>query len=137
MLTKAEIYDFIRTRKLAVLASIGPQGEPQAALIGIAVSLELEIIFDTVKSSRKFANLVARPRIALVIGWKGETTVQYEGIASELLGAELARAKEIYFKTWPEGREHEQWPGIAYFLVRPTWLRYSDFDLRRIEEMRL
>lgn len=22
---------------------------------------------------------------------------------------------------------HESWPGIAYFRVKPVWLRYSDF----------
>jgi hypothetical protein len=29
------------------------------------------------------------------------------------------------------------WPGIAYFVVRPRWIRYSDFAQKppRIEEM--
>jgi hypothetical protein len=29
------------------------------------------------------------------------------------------------------------WPGITWFVVRPTWIRYSDFDQRPplIEEM--
>jgi len=129
-------YAFIRARELAVISSIGPSGEPQSALVGIAVSPQLEIIFDTVQSSRKYPNLKADPRIAAVIGWEGEQTVQYEGLALDPTGDELARAKEIYFAAWPSGVERQQWPGIAYFLIQPRWLRYSDFDTGRIEEIR-
>ena len=54
--------------------------------------------------------------------------MQYEGHATELHGPELAKYKEIYFRTWPDGPSRESWPSIAYFVVRPTWIRYSDFD---------
>ncbi len=131
------VYKFIEARKYGVISSIGPSGEPQSALVGIAVSAELEIVFDTVKTSRKFPNLKADPRIAVVIGWEGEQTVQYEGIAVEPEDGELLRAKAVYFAAWPSGVERQKWPGIAYFLIRPTWLRYSDFDTGRVEEMRL
>ena len=131
------VYKFIEARKYGVISSIGPSGEPQSALVGIAVSAELEIVFDTVKTSRKFPNLKADPRIAVVIGWEGEQTVQYEGVAMEPEDGELLRAKAVYFAAWPSGVERQKWPGIAYFLIRPTWLRYSDFDTGRVEEMRL
>jgi len=133
---REEIFEFIRKRTLAVISSIGPRGEPQSALVGIAVSPELQIVFDTVKTSRKYPNIKADSRIAVVIGWEGEQTVQYEGLAVEPEGEELHRAKQIYFAAWPSGVERQQWPGIAYFLIRPRWLRYSDFDTGRIEEMR-
>ena len=135
-MNREEIFEFIRKRNLAVISSIGPEGEPQSALVGIAVSPELQMVFDTVKTSRKYPNLKVDSRIAVVIGWEGEQTVQYEGLAVEPEGEELARAKQIYFAAWPSGVERQQWPGIAYFLVRPVWLRYSDFDTGRIEEMR-
>ena len=131
-----EVFEFIRKRKLAVISSVGPEGDPQSALVGIAVSPQLQIVFDTVKASRKYPNLKADPRIAVVIGWEGEQTVQYEGLAVEPEGEELARAKHIYFAAWPSGVERQQWPGIAYFLLKPRWLRYSDFDTGRIEELR-
>lgn len=34
----------------------------------------------------------------------------------------------IYFKAWPDGPTRMNWPGIVYFVVRPQWIRYSDFD---------
>jgi hypothetical protein len=126
---------FLGAHKYGVISTIGPDGEPQSALVGIAVTPELEIVFDTVKTSRKYPNLMADPRIAIVIGWEGEQTVQYEGISVEPIDEELARAKQAYFITWPDGIERQLWPGIAYFLVQPKWLRYSDFDTGRIEEV--
>jgi general stress protein 26 len=130
-----ELYNFIHARKLAVLSTTASNGNPQSALVGIALSTELQIVFDTVKSSRKYANLKADPRISFVIGWDAETTVQYEGIATEPNGEALRQAQEFYFKAWPSCIEHQQWPDITWFLVTPLWIRYSDFDTRRIEEL--
>jgi general stress protein 26 len=121
------VYEFIDRHGLAVQASVDDAGRPQASVIGIIVTEALELFFDTVESSRKCKNLRARPRIALVIGWDDEQTVQYEGIADEPRRVELARLKEVYFSRFPEGVAREEWPGIAYFRVRPTWIRYSDF----------
>jgi len=129
-----ELYDFIRARKLAVISTTSPGGDPQSALVGVAVSPELHIVFDTVKSSRKYANLKADPRISLVTGWDAEITVQYEGIAVEPEGDALDQAKSLYFKTWPDGVERQQWPGITWFFITPRWIRYSDFDSGRIED---
>lgn len=84
--------------------------------------------FDTVQSTRKYANLTARSACSFVVGWAGEQTVQYEGIAVEPAGEELRRCQEIYFRVWPDGPARMSWPGIAYFVVRPRWIRYSDFD---------
>jgi hypothetical protein len=53
--------------------------------------------------------------------------VQYEGLADEPGGEELARCKALYFARFPDGPTREGWPGITYFRVRPTWVRYSDF----------
>jgi pyridoxine/pyridoxamine 5'-phosphate oxidase len=130
------VHEFIAARKYGVVSSIGPGGEPQSALVGIAVSPNLEIVFDTVRTSRKYPNLKADPRIAIVVGWEGEQTVQYQGLAVEPEEGELLRAKATYFGAWPSGIERQKWPGIAYFLIQPTWVRYSDFDTGRVEEMR-
>jgi hypothetical protein len=62
------------------------------------------------------------------VGWAGEQTVQFEGIASEPNGLDLKRYQEIYFRVWPEGQVHLNWPDIAYFVARPRWIRFSDYD---------
>jgi general stress protein 26 len=127
-MNKKELFHFIDKCDLAVLASVSSSSGPQATLMGIAVTAELEVVFDTLKTSRKYQNLTLNPRVAFVIGWENETTVQYEGQAEELHGPELQLYKEVYFRKWPDGRERENWPNICYFRVRPTWIRYSDFN---------
>ena len=127
-MTEVDLYNFIARNKLGVLGSIGDRKAPQSALVGIAVTPQLEIIFDTVKSSRKYRNLITRATCSFVIGWAGEQTVQYEGEAEELSGATLERCQKVYFQAWPDGPSRLSWPGIVYFVVRPRWIRYSDFD---------
>ena len=133
-----EAFAFMNRESLAVLATVDETGQPEAALMGFAVTPELEIIFDTVKSSRKYPNLKKNPRVAWVIGCTTEVTVQYEGIAEEVEGEELVKYKRPYFAKFPDGPARESWPGITYFAVRPKWVRYCDYDpaKRRIEEMR-
>jgi pyridoxine/pyridoxamine 5'-phosphate oxidase len=137
--TPAEVYRFLREHRLAVISTTGPAASPQAAVIGIAVTEALDIIFDTVTTSRKYANLCADPRVALVIGWDLGQTVQLEGTAEVLSGPELDACKPDYFALWPDGRDRERWPDIAYIRVRPRWLRYSDYSRAppRVEELRL
>jgi hypothetical protein len=124
--TSAEIVQFMRQSKYAVVASCSRDGSPQAAVVGIVVSEALEVFFDTLGGSRKIANLRDDPRVALVM-WVGERTVQYEGIADEPSGAELDRLRELYFETFPDGRERAGWPDITYVRARPHWIRSSDF----------
>jgi len=127
-----ELAEFIGRCDLAVAGYISPEGSPQSAVLAIAVTPELEIVFDTVGSSRKYRSLTANPKCSVTM-WIGEITVQFEGIAEET-GLDLY--KEAYFKKLPDGRERLQWAGITYFVVRPKWIRYSDFLARppRIEE---
>ena len=124
------LYSFMSKHRYGVISSISAEGTPQSALVGIAVSPELEIIFDTVRSSRKYPNLVARPACSFVVGWAGEQTVQFEGTAREPSGSDLERCQQIYYAVWPDGQARLSWPGMTYFAVRPRWIRYSDFDQR-------
>jgi len=126
-MTRAEFYRFMKRCRLGVLGTVGESGLPQSALIGIAVSDQLEVVFDTVKSSRKYRNLVANPACSLAVGWSGADTVQYEGVAEELQASALDAYQQLYFSVWPDGPSRLAWPGIVYFVVRPSWIRYSDF----------
>jgi hypothetical protein len=73
------LYTFMTQHRYGVVSSISASNTPQSALVGIAVTPDLEIIFDTVKTSRKYSNLIARPLCSFAVGWSGEQTVQFEG----------------------------------------------------------
>jgi hypothetical protein len=129
-MTRFELYEFMAGHALGVLGSISADGMPQSALVGIAVTEELEIIFDTLDSTRKYRNLVTNSKASFVVGWEGETTVQFEGEAFLPVGEDLERYKKNYFAKWPDGPNRQSWPGLVYFVVRPRWIRYSDFNQR-------
>ena len=126
-MTRAELLAFLRRYRIAVEASVDSNGAPQAAVVGIAVSDRLEIIFDTLASTRKYANLRQEPRIAMVIGWDDEATAQVNGVAHFPEGEELERARTCYFSVYPDGRERLAWPGITHVVVKPERIRFSDF----------
>ena len=125
-MNRTDLLSFLRAQKWAVQASVN-LAAPQAAVIGVAVTDRLEIVFDTLAETRKVTNLRANPLVALVIGWDEGQTVQIEGMADEPTGDELARLKRVYFSKFPDGYERERWPGITYFRVFPHWIRFSDF----------
>jgi len=125
-MTRAELVALLRDLKFAVEATVHDDGRPQAATIGVAVTDELELVFDTVMTTRKWANLRRDPRIALT-WWRRDLTVQLEGVADEPTGDELERLRACYVAAFPGGVARAAWPTIAYFRVRPTWIRVSDF----------
>ncbi len=128
-LTPRELLSYMRAQPWAIEASVNPQGAPQAAVIGVAVTDRWELLFDTVTQSRKHQNLLKNPRIAFAIGWEHECTVQYEGIAEIPTEAELPDVQAHYFDRFPDGPTRQTWPGLVYWRVRPTWIRYSNFNV--------
>src|SRR5262249_11737956 len=131
-ISQQQLLDFLRQQRLAVQASVSPTGGPQAAVVGIAVTDRFEIVFDTLAETRKAQNLRQNPRSALTIGGLtpgDERTVQFEGVADEPSGDDLERIKMAYYAAHPDGPNRLSWPGLIYVRVRPTWIRYSDYNL--------
>jgi len=129
--TTSQLLEFMRAHRLAVQSSVSPNGAAQAAVVGIAVTSALELVFDTLDTTRKAGNLRRNPRIAFVIGGSAhgdERTVQYEGIADEPTGTDRERVLAAYYEAWPDGPSRAGWPGLVYVRVRPTWIRYSDYN---------
>lgn len=124
---RSALVSFLRDQKWAVEASVSVHGAPQAAVLGVVVTDDLEIFFDTFDDSRKAQNLRRNRKIALVVGWDDGRTVQIEGNADEPHGDELEALKALYFARFADGEERAKKAKIAYFRVRPTWIRISDF----------
>jgi uncharacterized pyridoxamine 5'-phosphate oxidase family protein len=136
-MTNDFLHSFISKYKLAVLSTISRDNIPESALVGFAVTPDLHLIFDTVKTSRKYKNLLINPAISFVIGWDNEQTVQYEGKAKIPYDTELENLLPYYFKVYPDGIDRkENLKDLVYFCVKPIWIRYSDFNFPvNIEEL--
>jgi len=115
-----------------VQSSVSQLSAPQAAVVGIAVTDRFEVVFDTLDSTRKAKNLRVNEHIALVIGGLtpgDERTAQYEGIVDVPTGEELHRLTAVYYTVYPDGPGRASLAGLIYVRVRPTWIRYSDYNV--------
>jgi pyridoxine/pyridoxamine 5'-phosphate oxidase len=119
-----DVFAFVASKRLAVVTTVTPDCAPQAALVGFALAPDRSLVFDTVAGSRRIANLRQNRRVAVVVGWDEETTVQIEGIARDPDQSAGAAAIAAYLAAWPDGRPRAGWPDIRYVVIRPTWLRY-------------
>jgi general stress protein 26 len=138
-MTLEQVFDIAKRKRFLVVSTVDQSGAPEAALMGFALTEANEIVFDTLASSRKAVNLERNSTAALVIGWDDNISLQIEGLARRPVGDDLASAKAAYFREWPDGRARENWPDIAYLVVKPRWIRYSNYAAGPplVEEFRL
>lgn len=122
------VYEFIARHRLAALCTVDERGRPEAAVVEVSALDGLEVIFDTYAIFRKYRNLSVNPRVALVIGWDDDVTLQYEGIACELIESELDRCRSVHLEKFPHAVKFEEFAGMKYFKIVPTWIRYTDLE---------
>ncbi|MBI4118380.1 MAG: pyridoxamine 5'-phosphate oxidase family protein [Parcubacteria group bacterium] len=126
---KKQVLDFLRRHKAGVLATVSPEGHPEAAAVEYGSTDTLELVFDTFVMYRKYTNLQANPRIAFVV-WDGDKTVQYEGTAAMVSDKEtLQELKGLFFSQVPEAKKFEALEATRFFKVSPTWIRYKDYAI--------
>jgi pyridoxine/pyridoxamine 5'-phosphate oxidase len=135
---RAFLHSFMSRARYGMVSSLSADGRPQSALVGVAITLELEIVFDSLRTTRKYANLIARPACSVTLWWGGEQTVQIDGVAFEPAGSALQHYRDAYFVAWPDGRDRLAWAGITHLVVQPQWIRATDYDQspQFIEELR-
>jgi general stress protein 26 len=126
MKSRQQIYDFMNSYALGVISTINKDGSPCAAIVGFGQTKDLHILIGTDNSSRKYKNIKSDPRVAFTLGGATAETIQLEGKARELLPEELPIVKENYWLKNPHAEEHHANPGERYFMITPTWLRYTD-----------
>lgn len=126
---KQKILEFSKTQMLCVISTVSPDGKPEAALVGIAETDNFEFIFGTSDTSRKYKNLQQNSHVAIVIGHdaKERRTVQIEGVATELEGAEADTYRDILLTKNPFAKKFAEKPDQKWFKVQPTWARYTNF----------
>lgn len=137
---KKDVLAFLENSLLGVIATISPEGLPQAATVHMLADDDFNVYFVTQRSSRKFKNIMKQPKVALVIGAELDPrTVQIEGVA-ELLDIDLDELSDkigrpniadIYKGALPTGPFpyfKVKKENTAIFKVTPNWVRYMELD---------
>lgn len=106
---REQIANLLDGQLLAVLAT-QRQGQPYASLIAFAHADDLaSLVFATPNTTRKFANLMADPRVSLLVDNRGNTGDDFQrasavtivGEAHQMNKEESSRYKSLYLKRHP------------------------------------
>jgi heme iron utilization protein len=125
-----EMLDLIRnlleSQKLAVLSTQN-HGQPYCNLIAIAATEDLKyLLFATTRATRKYANLMADSRVAVLVDNRQNDLADFVAAAAltalgkawELQGAERQHFLEIYLKKHPNLEEFAAAPACALLRVK-------------------
>jgi PPOX class probable F420-dependent enzyme len=126
-MTPTEVIAFLARQKHGVIATLAPDGRPEAAVVGFAWTPAGEAVFDTLGDTHKAQNLRRDGRAAVTV-WDGAQTVQLQGACDEPQGAERERLVQRYLEVFPDGHERLKWKGLTHFRFRASWARWSDFS---------
>ena len=117
--------ELLTTQRLGVLAT-HHEGAPYASLVAFVASEDhSHILFATSRATRKFANIEANPRVAMLIDNAREQPVDFEtaaaatatGRAVELIGDERAEAAERFLQAHPHMRQFVSSPTTAFLCI--------------------
>lgn len=126
-------------QRFCVLATAG-QCRPYGSLVAFAATEDLkELVFATSRRTRKFSNLAAEPRVALVIDSRSNDEADLRdavaitalGPAREVEGAERKRLAGVYLARHPLLAEFIGWPDTALCAVKVEEYfvaRFSEVD---------
>ena len=130
--------DVLASQRFCVLATHG-QGQPYGSLVAFAETDDLkQLVFVTNRDTRKFLNLSAEPRVALVIDsrsnsesdLKNAIAVTALGPAREAAGSDRERLAGVYLAKHPTLAEFIGSPQMAICSVQ-----VEDFVVARFNEV--
>ena len=126
---------FLAEHTTLTLATIGPDGEPQAADLYYAETDDLTLYFVSVANSRHASNLARQPRVAATVHarathWRDIRGVQLEGTCTHVAGPERAAAWARYTAKFPFVLADAALAGalqkVEMYRITPHWLRWID-----------
>lgn len=120
-----DVLEFIKRHRLAVVAT-SYENIPEAAVVEFGELDDMTIVVDTFRGSRKYQNIRKNSRVAIVIGWDEDVTVQIDAVAVELEGQALAEATQAYFTKNPAAQKWQNRDDIVYVAFKPVKIRYTD-----------
>ncbi len=132
------IRGFLLSHRFSVVATVTAEGDPECAKVEYFL-LEggLDLVFRTQRDSRKYQNIIHHPTVALEIGDLDTDTVQYEGVAEEFLGVFSKRDSVAIASRSRKSRVIYDEDDIVYFVVRPTWVRYTNVATRPWKQLEI
>ena len=121
------VKEFIDDLDCCVIATVGNDGKPEAATVGFSCDENMRIVICTNINTRKAVNMRDNPSVALVVGFEGSSTLQYEGIAEQTTVSDLGLRLEQHYEKIPPARRFGEDENQGYYIITPTWIRFTDY----------
>lgn len=118
--------ELLAGQRYAVLSTVRPDGQPYASLVAVLISNDLrQALFATLRTTRKFENCRAEPRVALLLDDRANATADLAeaaaatvlGRADELTGATRDGQAEDFLARHPSLTAFVRSPGCALMRV--------------------
>lgn len=119
------LHEMLQTQRLAVLSTAGPGGFPYSNLVSFAALGADRLLFATTRATRKYENLKADARVALLVDSRRNEEADFHealaatalGTAVELTGEEREKGLAAYIVKFPFLEEFARSPSCAVFRV--------------------
>ena len=130
-----EMRAFLDAHHMLTLATVGAQGEPQAADLYYAMAEGMQMCFISASSSRHSANIGRDGRVACTIHavstrWRDIRGIQLEGTCARMTALEEACAWSHYIARFPfvisDSLLRAALDGVTIYRITPCWLRWID-----------
>lgn len=134
---RVRIEEMLHAQRLAVLSTSGPERAPYSNLISFAALDAGRILFATTRATRKFENLKADNRVALLIDDRRNEEGDFhealaataQGRAVEMSGREREAGIARYMEKFPYLEEFVRAPSCALFRVDvERWIVVTKFQ---------
>lgn len=120
------VRQFMEQSQTCVLSTVNG-GKPQSAIVGFSIDDNFDILIATKSTTRKASNIAINPNVSIVVGFEGNKTVQLEGMAKSVNAEDLSDRLDYHFERVPGARKFADERGQTYFIIKPNWLRYTDY----------
>ncbi|MEZ4770708.1 MAG: pyridoxamine 5'-phosphate oxidase family protein [Caldilineales bacterium] len=139
----ARLRTFLAQHTTMTLATVGPDGAPQAAAVFYAADEQLNLFFLSSPTSRHSRNVQQDPRVAATIhddgqAWQQICGLQIEGRIQPVEGAGLLHAARVFAARFdflrgpladPDDAPADLRGPLAsnrFYVLRPVWIRLID-----------
>lgn len=122
------VYVFLQKEHLCVISTVSTDNTPQSAVMAFSQTKNLEIIFQTPNTTRKYNNLKNNKSVSIATGWSLDEfiTVQYDGLANEVPSEKLDEIRQIHISKNEASKKYAYIEENKFFIVQPKLIRYSD-----------
>lgn len=126
----SEIYDFLDSQRVGVVAVEMEDGSPHGATVHFAYRTDpFAIVILTERKYTKMRPLLTNgpTRASFVVGTDERTTktLQLDGVATLPKGEEC---ESVYFAKFPDKKDKYNSPDDVFFIFTPKWWRFTDYS---------